>query len=164
MGRRPPRYWKSVLFVGFINSHRSAAAEWILRTRYASPFVTIRSAGTHGFHWSHGADSVMIKACLFRNIDLTYHVAKKVYAEDIMEYDIICAMDSENLRDVKEMCQNENVPQEKIDSISLLLPKYAPQLNLTDVPNPAPTKTYARVIEMIDAAVRNLAEVENLRD
>jgi protein-tyrosine phosphatase len=51
--------------------------------------------------------------------------------DDFAHHDLVIAMDSENLDDLKRKC-----PAEHRHKLRLFLPDYAPQLNLSDTPDP----------------------------
>ncbi len=98
-----------VLFVCLGNICRSPAAEGLMRAVVeanddADRWV-IDSAGTGGYHVGDLPDRRMRIHAQRRGYDLT-HRARKVRESDFADFDIIVAMDSANVRDLKEMAPN----------------------------------------------------------
>jgi protein-tyrosine phosphatase len=94
---------KRVLFVCLGNICRSPAAEGIFK-RFVedigrSKEFFIDSAGTAGYHIGHRADSRMLQTAARRGIDLTSR-ARLFSPRDLSDFDLVCVMDRENLRDV----------------------------------------------------------------
>lgn len=95
-----------VLFVCMGNICRSPAGEGVLRHLLAGdPLagrVEIDSAGTIDLHTGHRADPRMRAAAHKRGIDLTGR-ARQVEGEDFDQFDLILAMDDENLSELQRL-------------------------------------------------------------
>ncbi|NCV70849.1 MAG: low molecular weight phosphotyrosine protein phosphatase [Betaproteobacteria bacterium] len=90
-----------VLFVCMGNICRSPMAEGVFRqmVRQAGldEVVSMESAGTHAFHAGESADKRAIAAAQKRGVDITAHRARSVDVNSFDQYDLILAMDWDNL-------------------------------------------------------------------
>lgn len=93
-----------LLFVCLGNICRSPAAEGVMRALIESKGyadrVSIRSAGTAGWHAGKLPDQRMRTAAQNRGYDLSSR-ARQVTENDLSEYDLVLVMDRQNLRDVQ---------------------------------------------------------------
>lgn len=96
----------SVLFVCLGNICRSPAADGVMRTLVAqagwSKRIEIDSAGTAGWHSGKLPDPRMRAAGKQRGHTLD-HCARQICADDLERFDLILAMDRENLRDIEAL-------------------------------------------------------------
>lgn len=99
-----------VLFVCMGNICRSPAAEGIFKhyvnQRASSDSFFIDSAGTLGSHAGQKPDTRMIKAAECRGYNLDSE-ARKVVKKDIEEFDLILAMDFDNLMNLYNLSKGE---------------------------------------------------------
>jgi protein-tyrosine phosphatase len=97
-----------ILFVCLGNICRSPTAEGVLRhlVRKAVPAlqVDIDSAGTAGYHIGAPPDPRSQSAALRRGIDISDLRARQISRSDFASFDLILAMDRENLRDLEAKC------------------------------------------------------------
>src|SRR5258708_34649899 len=123
-----------VLFVCLGNICRSPTAEGVLRFLAAkeAPHLAldIDSAGTADYHIGAPPDLRSQRAALRRGIDISGLQARQVAADDFARFDLILAMDRENLRELQTL-----KPRGSHALVKLFL-EYAPELNLRDVPDP----------------------------
>mmetsp|Transcript_53193 Transcript_53193/g.154865 ORF Transcript_53193/g.154865 Transcript_53193/m.154865 type:complete len:152 (-) Transcript_53193:152-607(-) len=146
----------SVIFVCLGNINRSAVAEGLLR-KYA-PKTKVKSAGTGGHFAGSSASSEMRAAARdVAGVDLTEHRAKQVDLADFDEFDLVLAMDSQNLSDLQSIC-----PSEQKSKLKLFLPTYAPELGIQDTPDPYYVGGYEKVVLAVEAAVKGLVKTEGL--
>jgi protein-tyrosine phosphatase len=114
------------------NICRSPAAEGVFRSLLAEHGLTDRigvdSAGTIGAHTGEPADARMRAAAHQRGYDLTSR-ARRVVEADLDAFDLIIAMDRENLYDLQTL---QSAPKGRIRLFAEYLPKSAPR----DVPDP----------------------------
>ena len=93
-----------VLFVCLGNICRSPTAEGVLRQLVIEEApglqVEIDSAGTAGYHVGDPPDPRSQRAALRRGIDLSGLRARRVAPGDFSKFDLILAMDPQNLRDL----------------------------------------------------------------
>ena len=92
----------SVLFVCLGNICRSPLGEGVLRHLVAQHSalagrVEVDSAGTAAYHAGEGPDRRSIEAAERQGVSLAGQVARRVEAEDFDNFDLILAMDAENL-------------------------------------------------------------------
>jgi protein-tyrosine phosphatase len=96
-----------VLFVCFGNICRSPTAEGVFRHLLAQEAPELRvevdSAGTAGYHIGHPPDLRSQRAAHARGIDLSGLRARQVTAEDFLRFDLILAMDRDNLQELAAM-------------------------------------------------------------
>ncbi len=106
-----PRTPFSVLFVCLGNICRSPAAENVLRhlvkKEGLSKVIHIDSAGTHDYHPGKSPDSRMTQTLAKRNIPNPG--SGRVFTQkDFTHFDLIIAMDFENLTHITALAQNKN--------------------------------------------------------
>jgi protein-tyrosine phosphatase len=145
-----------VLFVCLGNICRSPTAEGVLRHLAAleAPELAldIDSAGTADYHIGAPPDSRSQRAARRRGIDISGLQARQVAEEDFARFDLILAMDVENLRELQAM-----QPRRSRASLKLFL-EFAPDLGLRDVPDPyyCDTAAFEEVLDLTTAASRGL--------
>jgi protein-tyrosine phosphatase len=145
-----------VLFVCFGNICRSPTAEGVFRYLLAQEApelrVEIDSAGTAGYHIGHPPDLRSQRAAHARGIDLSGLRARQVSAEDFLRFDLILAMDRDNLEELEAIR-----PAESRARVQLFL-EYAPELGRTEVPDPyyGDARGFEEVLNLSAAASRGL--------
>ena len=99
---------RSVLFVCMGNICRSPTAEGVFRTLVEqadrSKEFEIDSAGTHAYHVGEPPDMRSQEYALRRGVDLSRQRARQVCDEDFVRFDVILAMDHDNLRLLQRQC------------------------------------------------------------
>ena len=105
----------SVLFVCMGNLCRSPTAEGVFRhlVRQAGlqDRIRIDSAGTHDYHVGSPPDERSCHHASLRGYDLSELRARLVQAADFEHFDLILAMDWENLALLQEDCPPEHRPK-----------------------------------------------------
>ena len=145
-----------VLFVCLGNICRSPTAEGVLRHLAAKEApqlaLEIDSAGTADYHIGAPPDARSQRAALKRGIDISGLKARQVAADDFARFDLILAMDGENLRELQAMR-----PRNSRASLKLFL-EYAPDLAQQDVPDPyyRDAAAFEEVLDLTSAASRGL--------
>jgi protein-tyrosine phosphatase len=98
---------KSVLLVCMGNICRSPTAEGVLRKLALDAGLGSRlkidSAGTHAYHIGEAPDPRSVIAAQARGIDLSEQSARAVDISDFHEFDLILAMDDDNLAFLERM-------------------------------------------------------------
>jgi len=146
-----------VLFVCLGNICRSPTAEAVFRQVLASDAVDLRidvdSAGTHAYHIGEPPDPRTQAAARRRGIDMSALRARQVHASDFEEFDLILAMDRENLAELKRRC-----PPRLQERVRLLL-EYASSAEL-EVPDPyyGGEAGFEQVLDLIELASRGLLD------
>jgi len=141
---------RSLLFVCLGNICRSPTAEAIFRLQAKGLGLEIDSAGTSGWHDGNPSDPRASAEAARRGIDMSYIRSRKVVAEDFERFDLIVAMDAQNLRDLQSM-QPEG---SKARLVKLL--DYTPELGISDVPDPYYEDNFPEVLDMIELACGRL--------
>jgi protein-tyrosine phosphatase len=145
-----------VLFVCLGNICRSPTAEGVLRNLAAkeAPHLALEidSAGTADYHIGAPPDLRSQRAALLRGIDISGLQARQVAADDFVRFDLILAMDRENLRELQAM-----LPRNSRAALRLFL-DYAPDLGVRDVPDPyyRDAAAFEQVLDLATAASRGL--------
>ncbi len=120
-----------VMFVCLGNICRSPMAEAVFNHIAAekgiSDSVIAASSGTAGYHEGGNADSRTIKALRSHGVPIN-HTAHKITKADIAGYDLIFAMDSENLHNIERFAGGS-------DKKIMLFRKFDPK-GPGDVPDP----------------------------
>jgi len=88
-----------ILFVCLGNICRSPTAEAV--TRAKAPHLSIDSAGTASYHVGSPPYGAMQAAAKLRGYDLAPLRARQFKPSDFNNFDVIVAMDSENLSDIE---------------------------------------------------------------
>jgi protein-tyrosine phosphatase len=147
---------KRVLFVCLGNICRSPTAEGVLRHLAAKEApglaLDIDSAGTADYHIGAPPDPRSQHAALKRGIDISGLQARQVAADDFARFDLILAMDAENLRELRAL-----QPRNSRAAVKLFL-DYARDLGLRDVPDPyyRDAAAFEEVLDLTTAASRGL--------
>jgi len=147
---------RRVLFVCHGNICRSPTAEGVLRQMAAQQAprlaLEIDSAGTADYHIGAPPDLRSQRAAQRRGIDISGLRARQVTGDDFVRFDLILAMDRQNLRELEAM-----KPANSRASLKLFL-EYAPDLNLRDVPDPyyRDADAFEEVLDLTSAASRGL--------
>jgi protein-tyrosine phosphatase len=142
-----------LLFVCLGNICRSPTAEGVMRhlVREAGleDEVEIDSAGTGGWHVGNPPDERATEAAARRGITLD-GAARRFSVDDFERFDLILAMDSENLRDIRSLAPDE----EAREKVRLLR---GPGL---DVPDPyyGGPRGFEDVLDQVEEACRALLE------
>lgn len=145
-----------MLLVCLGNICRSPSAEGVLRHLAATEApqlpLEIDSAGTADYHIGAPPDARSRRAALRRGIDIGGLRARQVAADDFARFDLILAMDQENLRTLRAM-----QPRNSRAALQLFL-EYAPDLGLREVPDPynGDDAAFEEVLDLTTAAARGL--------
>ena len=94
---------KSILFVFIDNICRSPSAEAVFRQKAKALSLTIDSAGVIGSHAREKPDHRAQKAGMARGYSFDKIKARKVTLQDFENFDLILAMDQQNLKDLLKM-------------------------------------------------------------
>lgn len=147
-----------ILFVCLGNICRSPTAEVVFRTVASCEapdiVVEIDSAGTAGYHVGEPPDRRTRQAAARRGYDLSQLRARVVEPRDFEYFDLILAMDSENLRTLER-----RAPPQARERLRLFL-EFAPGAGITEVPDPyyGGPNGFEDVLDLIEAASRGLLE------
>ena len=142
------------------NICRSPTAEGVLRhllSLESPPLdIDVDSAGTADYHIGDPPDRRSQRAALQRGIDISDLRGRQVQAEDFSRFDLILAMDRDNLRELKRM-----QPAHSRADLKLLM-DYAPQAG-REVPDPyyRDAAAFEEVLNLTAAASRGL--IDSLR-
>jgi len=145
-----------ILFVCLGNICRSPTAEAVVRTLAARELpelgLEVDSAGTAGYHIGEPPDPRMRAAAARRGYDLTALRARIVEPSDFTRFDLILAMDRENLA---VLCRR--APEETHERVRLFL-EFAPHGELQEVPDPyyGGPNGFEEVLDLVEAAARGL--------
>ncbi|WP_296427945.1 low molecular weight protein-tyrosine-phosphatase [Yoonia sp.] len=134
-----------ILFVCLGNICRSPAAEGMLRA--LAPHLTLDSAGTGGWHVGDPPYGPVQKAAKARGIDLSQLRARQFSATDFDAFDLILAMDAQNLSDIEKLRPSGHETPARM-------------LADQDVPDPYYTRDFVGFLDIIAAAnLRLLADI-----
>jgi protein-tyrosine phosphatase len=146
----------SILFCCMGNICRSPTAEGVvrqlLRTRASELFIELDSAGTHDYHIGAAPDVRAVQAAQRRGIDLAGLRARQVLADDFTRFDLVLAMDEQNLADLRRIAPVDSHPRIK------LVMDYAPELGVCNVPDPyyGSARGFEEVLDLLQAASEGL--------
>lgn len=148
----------SVLFVCMGNICRSPTAQGVFEQKAASrglgDRIHVDSAGTHAYHVGEPPDSRSSAAARRRGIDLSSQRARRVSDEDFASFDLVVAMDSDNLAALRARC-----PDALADRLHLML-SFASDLDVRDVPDPyyGGESGFEQVLDLVEKASDGLLE------
>ncbi len=146
-----------VLFVCMGNICRSPTAEGVFRHQVEQNNLTdqisIDSAGTHAYHVGNPPDQRAQDAAIKRNINLSEQRARRVSADDFLEFDYVVAMDESNMDDLLSIC-----PAGYEDRIYLFLAFSGSEEN--EVPDPyyGQGRGFEIVLNLVEDAAAGLLE------
>ena len=145
-----------ILFVCLGNICRSPTAEGVLRTLAAreAPELAIEvdSAGTAAYHVDEPPDPRSRQAAARRGYDLSALRARIVEPGDFERFDLILAMDRENLQVLRQ-----RAPAGAHERLRLFL-EFAPEAGPEDVPDPyyGGPNGFEEVLDLVEATTRSL--------
>lgn len=144
----------SVLFVCLGNICRSPTGEGVMQHYVDQPgreTIAIDSAGTIGYHTGNPADRRMRAAAQKRGYELLSR-SRQITRSDLDTFDLVIAMDRENLRDIKLVHSN---PSSELRLLSDFLNANSGRRFSIDVPDPyyGGDAGFEEVLDMIEAAV-----------
>lgn len=147
-----------VLFVCMGNICRSPTAEGVmrhvLRQNKLDGLVEVDSAGTHGYHVGEAPDARTQRAAASRGYDLSDMRARKVAPQDLDYFDLILAMDHNNIEVLKRI-----FPPEKYDRLGLFM-SYSKNFDDDEVPDPyyGLGHGFDMVLDMVEDAAQGLVD------
>jgi protein-tyrosine phosphatase len=141
---------KSVLFVCMGNICRSPSAEAVFRHKAKADGLTLNidSAGTLGAHAKEKPDHRAQKAGVARGYSFDGIKARKVVISDFTDFDLILAMDYDNIEELKKVA-----PLGLQHKIHLML-DFATEHEEDQVPDPyyGGAKGFDYVLDLVEAA------------
>ena len=147
---------KKILMVCTANICRSPMAKVVLQKIVTdagkSSVWQIDSAGTHAQRGGERADPRGDAALIKRGYKTQKHKSRSVQPKDFEVFDLILAMDADNLSSLKRHC-----PEPLQHKLGLLL-DFAPQSRSTSVPDPyyGNAEGFDRVLDLCEAGAKGL--------
>lgn len=145
-----------VLLVCLGNICRSPTAEGVLRALAAreAPQLALRadSAGTANYHIGAPPDPRTLAAARRRGYDLSDLRARQVQAADFTAFDLLLAMDEDNLAGLRAQAPSGTHPRLK------MFLEFAPELGRLDVPDPyyGTARDFDLVVDLVERGARGL--------
>ncbi len=152
-----------VLFVCMGNICRSPMAEGVFRhlVRQAGldDIVKVASAGTHAFHTGETPDKRGQAAAGKRGFDISDLRAKRVKESDFDDFDLILAMDWDNLSALQQIA-----PKRAHHKLQLLM-RFATEHETATIPDPyyGNVQGFEQVLDYIEDACAGLLELAKRR-
>jgi len=149
-----------VLFVCMGNICRSPTGEGVFKNyvnvKGKATVFYIDSAGTLDYHAGHPADSRMSQAASKRGYVLD-SFARQINASDLEVFDLVVAMDSENLSELEYLSGG---PRSHIRMLGSFLPGVEGNLDARSVPDPyyGGDAGFEEVLDMIEEACPAMLE------
>jgi len=145
---------RRILFFCMGNICRSPTAEGVMRAKLAAAGldVEVDSAGTHGYHIGAPPDERSQEHAALRGYDLSTLRARKLMAADFERFDLVLAMDDDNLAHAERLC-----PTSQRHRLKLLM-DYAPHAGNPHVPDPyyGGSAGFDEVLDLVEAACDGL--------
>jgi len=143
-----------ILFFCMGNICRSPTAEGAMRAMLAEAGLAaeVDSAGTHGYHAGEPPDERSQAHALRRGYDLSRLRARQLVAADFERFDLVLAMDDDNLAQAARLC-----PPAQRHKLQLLM-AYAPDAGSRVVPDPyyGGPEGFERVLDLVEAGCDGL--------
>ncbi|MFN7835488.1 MAG: low molecular weight protein-tyrosine-phosphatase [Burkholderiaceae bacterium] len=152
-----------VLFVCMGNICRSVTAEGVFRHMIKSSGldrdVSMNSAGTHAYHIGNTPDNRAISAAAKRGYDISNAQARQIRSEDFRDYDLILAMDWDNLALLQQQC-----PKQYSHKLQLLM-RFATEHDEAIIADPyhGGSDGFETVLNYIEDACTGLMELSRKR-
>ncbi len=147
---------KSILFVCLGNICRSPMAQTIFEDLIEKKGIKnqfeVDSAGLIDYHEGNTADARMISHAKRRNYEIT-HLSRPVKVEDFDRFDLIVAMDEQNVRGLLSLAPNE-ASKKKI----IRMTDYLQKLSAEYIPDPyyGGAEGFEHVIDLLEDACDGL--------
>ncbi len=147
----------SVLLVCLGNICRSPTAEEIFRQQAAIAGLAMKidSAGTGDWHIGHAPDVRAQRHAKSNGYNISKLVARQVAAEDFHKFDLILAMDAQNLADLQQIKDGITESTDKLAKLALFSEE-DPTYGGDDVPDPyqGESEAFEEVIERIESSTQ----------
>jgi protein-tyrosine phosphatase len=153
-----------VLMVCMGNICRSPTAEGVLRHKLAqaglADVVEVDSAGTHAHHVGSSPDERSQQAARKHGYDLSQQRARKVRANDYQDFDLLLAMDWDNLALLEEGCPQDPQLLRKLKRLTEFVSPASPHAAAQVVPDPyyGGPQGFEFVVELVEHACDGLVE------
>lgn len=148
---------KKVLFVCLGNICRSPTAHAVMRQKAANlpGLIEIESAGTSASHRGEKPDPRSVREGLQLGYQFNGIVSRPVQDADFAYYDLILAMDKDNLKNLQARC-----PEQFKHKIQLFLQYHPNYPELSEVPDPyyGGSRGFALVLQMIEQGCDGLLQ------
>lgn len=150
---------RRVLFVCAGNICRSPLGEGVLRhlarAQGLADRIETASAGTGNWHQGDPPDHRSIKVARSNGIDISAQRARQLRIEDFNTFDLIFAMDRDNLRNIVRVA-----PHDSSADIHLFM-DFVGKGASRDVPDPyyGDDSDFEQVFAMVDEGCRNLLDI-----
>lgn len=148
-----------VLFVCMGNICRSPLAEGVfanlLNEAGLDGGMSCDSAGTSAYHVGDPPDPRAVSVARRAGIDISHQRARQVIAEDFEEFDLILAMDEDNLAILARRC-----PDQHSHKLGLFL-SYTDDIPLRELPDPyyGGEDGFERCLDLVQQAAQGLVRV-----
>jgi len=147
----------SVLLVCLGNICRSPTAEEIFRQQAAIAGLSMKvdSAGTGDWHIGHAPDERAQRHAKAHGYKINKLVARQVSADDFRDFDLILAMDAQNLADLQSIKNGITNTDTKLAKLALFSEE-DPTYGGDDVPDPYTSDgdAFEEVIERIESSAQ----------
>jgi protein-tyrosine phosphatase len=144
-----------VLMICMGNLCRSPTAESVLRRKLADAglarLIEVDSAGTHGYHVGNPPDPRAQRHAAQRGYDLSKLRARRVREEDFERFDLVLAMDDDNLSELEALRRPES-PAE----VGLLMDHCSGRGRTVPDPYYGDAAGFERVLDDVEAACDGL--------
>jgi protein-tyrosine phosphatase len=156
-----------VLMVCMGNICRSPTAEAVLRQRLdkagLADIVVVDSAGTHAHHVGSPPDPRSCDVAALRGYELTHLRARKVVQQDYDRFDLLLAMDWDNLALLEESCPADL--RRKLHRLTQFIPNSHPLAGAPVVPDPyyGGPEGFMHVLDLVEAACDGLVAHVQMR-
>ncbi|MFT3885526.1 MAG: low molecular weight protein-tyrosine-phosphatase [Flavobacteriales bacterium] len=148
---------KKILLVCLGNICRSPMAEGVLRAKALERrlSITTDSAGTSSYHAGEAPDRRAQAAMRRHGIDISDLRARPFVPEDFERFDLLLAMDADNLRDMRKQAPSAALAQK-----AQLIMDHAPEVPERAVPDPyyGDDRDFEHVFTLLDQACDNLLD------
>ena len=141
-----------ILFVCLGNICRSPTAEGVTRVLAgkAGLALTLDSAGTGRWHIGEPPCPGMVRAAAGAGYDISHLRARQIAAADFTRFDLIVAMDGDNLDDIAAVRPAGATAEVR------LFTHYAPETGVRDVPDAYYTQDYEGALALIETCAAGL--------